>query len=417
MAAVQGREVVIDRGEGAWVSDTSGKRYLDASAGLWYCNVGHGRNELAQVAERQMRQLAAYQIFDVMANTPALELAERICELAPLGPESVCFFTVGGSDAVDSAAKIARRYWITAGEPQRKVIISRDGGYHGMNAYGTSLAGIEANASGWGPLVNEVVQIPYDSLDALDQVLSTQGSEVAAFIGEPVQGAGGVRPPDDGYWQGVNDLCQQYDVLMIVDEVVTGFGRVGRWFGCDRYGIEPDMITVAKGITSGYMPLGAVIANKRIKDLLWSEAAGVFRHGYTYSGHPTACAVALENLNIIERENLIERVTELELVLRDHLSPLAKHPAVSEVRTAGLLAGVELSEQARSAHPNLVDEIVSAARERGVMVRNLIGRTLQISPPFVINSDEIEMLAEVIDASIRAVVGGADLAGKPVEAA
>jgi adenosylmethionine-8-amino-7-oxononanoate aminotransferase len=226
-----------------------------------------------------------------------------------------------------------------------------------------------------------------------------------------------VRAPADGYWAGVNDLCRQYDVLLIVDEVVTGFGRVGQWFGCDRYGIEADMITVAKGITSGYMPLGAVLANKRIKDLLWSEAAGAFRHGYTYSGHPTACAVALENLNIIERENLIERVTELELVLRDHLSPLAKHPAVSEVRTAGLLAGVELSEQARSAHPNLVDEIVSAARERGVMVRNLIGRTLQISPPFVINSDEIEMLAEVIDASIRAVVGGADLAGKPVEAA
>jgi adenosylmethionine-8-amino-7-oxononanoate aminotransferase len=416
MAAVEGREVVIDSGEGAWVTDTSGKRYLDGSAGLWYCNVGHGRGELATVAERQMRRLAAYQTFDVMANTPALELAERIGELAPLGPESAAFFTVGGSDAIDSAAKIARRYWITAGEPQRKVIISRDGGYHGMNAYGTSLAGIEANASGWGPLVNEVVQIPHDSLDALDQVLSTQGSEVAAFIGEPVQGAGGVRPPADGYWQGVNDLCRQYDVLLIVDEVVTGFGRVGQWFGCDRYGIEPDMITVAKGITSGYMPLGAVIANKRVKDLLWSEAAGVFRHGYTYSGHPTACAVALENLNIIERENLIERVAELEPVLREQLSPLAEHPAVAEVRTAGLLTGVELSEQARTTHPALVDEITQQARQRGVLIRNLIGKTLQISPPFVINSDEIKMLAEVIDASIRAVVGGGDLAGTPVEA-
>ena len=417
MATVDGHEVVIERGDGAWVVDTSGKRYLDATAGLWYCNVGHGRHELARVAEQQMRRLAAYQTFDVFANVPALELAERICELAPLGPESAAFFASGGSDAIDSAAKIARRYWIVAGEPQRRVIVSRDGGYHGMNAYGTSLSGIEANASGWGPLINEVVHVPHDSLEALDQLLSAQGSEVAAFIGEPVQGAGGVRPPAADYWEGVNDLCQQYDVLLIADEVVTGFGRVARWFGSDRYGIRPDMITVAKGITSGYMPLGAVIVNERIKNVLWAEAAGPFRHGYTYSGHPAACAVALENLAIIEREKLIDRVTELEAVLSAKLSPLADHPAVSEVRTAGLLAGVEISEQARAAHPDLVNEIVTRARERGVLVRSLIAKTIQISPPFVIDSAEIEMLAEVIDSSIRTVVDGEDVRRKPVEAA
>lgn len=417
MAAVAGHEVVLERGEGSWVIDVDGKRYLDATAGLWYCNVGHGRNELARVAEKQTRQLAAYQTFDVFANVPALELAERICELSPLEPDSAAFFVSGGSDAIDSAAKIARRYWIVAGEPQRRIIVSRDGGYHGMNAYGTSLAGIEANASGWGPLINEVIRIPYDSLEALDQVLTAQGSEVAAFIGEPVQGGGGVRPPPEGYWEGVNDLCQHYEVLLIADEVVTGFGRLGHWFGSERYCIKPDMITVAKGITSGYMPLGAVVVNKRVKDLLWSEAAGPFRHGYTYSGHPTACAVALENLAIIERENLVDRVRELEPILRDKLSPLADHPSVSEVRTAGLLAGIALSEQARSQRAGLVDEIVAGARERGVLVRSLIGKTIQISPPFVINSDEIEMMAEVIDATIRSAVSRAGAGGKTVEAA
>lgn len=384
------------------MADSTGRRYLDATAGLWYCNVGHGRAELAEAAAQQMRSLAAYQTFDFFANEPALKLADRICELAPLGDGSVAFFVSGGSDAVDTAGKIARRYWALAGQPERQVIVARDGAYHGMHAYGTSLAGIEANAAGWGQLVASVRHLPYDSVGSVEALFAEQGSKIAAFIGEPVQGAGGVRPPPPGYWEGVTALCREHDILLIADEVITGFGRVGHWFGSQRYGIEPDMILTAKGITSGYMPLGAVIASKRLRDAFWAESAGVLRHGYTYSGHPVACAVALENLAIIEREGLVERVRELERHLTESLAPLAEHPAVHEVRTAGLLAAVELSEDARSEHPGLVDTVVSGARERNVLTRNLVGKSLQISPPFVIEPDEIQAMAAVLSDSIEA---------------
>jgi putrescine---pyruvate transaminase len=403
MASMNGREIVLERGEGVWVQDSEGRRYLDATAGLWYCNVGHGRTELAEVAADQMRRLAAYHTFDVLANRPALELADRICELAPLGDRSVAFFVSGGSDAVDTAAKIARRFWVLSGEPQRKVILARDGAYHGMNAYGTSMAGIEANASGWGPLVADVLHVPHDSLEAIERVLIQRGSEVAAFIGEPVQGAGGVRPPAPGYWEGVNDLCQEHGILLIADEVITGFGRVGEWFGCQRYGIEPDMMLVAKGITSGYVPLGAVIASGRIRDVFWREQAGVLRHGYTYSGHPTACAVALKTIAMIERENLIEQVRRLEVVLGEVVGALSVHPLVKEVRIAGLLAGIELTETARASDPRVVDKVVSEARSRGVLTRNLVGRSLQVSPPFVITPDELHELGAVLAASLDAV--------------
>jgi adenosylmethionine-8-amino-7-oxononanoate aminotransferase len=406
MADMAGRELVLERGEGAWVEDSEGRRYLDATAGLWYCNVGHGRTELADTAAEQMRRLAAYQTFDVFANRPALELADRICELAPLGDRSVAFFVNGGSDAVDTAAKLARRFWVLAGEPQRQIILARDGAYHGMNAYGTSLAGIEANISGWGPLVAGVQHVAHDSLEAIERFLVEHGTEVAAFIGEPVQGAAGVRPPAPGYWQGVGDLCREHGILLIADEVITGFGRVGEWFGSQRYGIEPDLMIVAKGITSGYVPLGAVIVADRLRDVFWSEDAGALRHGYTYSGHPTACAVGLENLAIIEREDLVGRVGRLEADLEQALTGLSAHPLVQEVRTAGLLAGIELDETARAENPRVVDEVVVDARSRGVLTRALVGRTLQVSPPFVITPDELRHLAEVLTASLDAVSAG-----------
>jgi adenosylmethionine-8-amino-7-oxononanoate aminotransferase len=403
MALVEGHELVLEHGDGAWVEDSAGTRYLDATAGLWYCNVGHGRTQLADAARDQMARLAAYQTFDVFANTPALELAERVCQLARLGDGSVAFFVSGGSDAVDTAAKIARRLWLLLGEPQRRTIVAREGAYHGMNAYGTSLAGIEANASGWGPLVREVVHVPHDSLAGLEEVFRRRGGKVAAFIGEPVQGAGGVRPPAEGYWQGVNDLCREYEVLLIADEVVTGFGRLGHWFGAQRYGIQPDMIIAAKGITSGYMPLGAVIVSERVRHAFWKADAGPFRHGYTYSGHPAACAVALENLRIIEREGLIDRVRALEADLARSMEPLAAHPLVHEVRLAGLLAGIELTEESRIADPGVVDRVVLEARKRGVLVRDLVGRTLQVSPPFVISSEELTMIARTVGEALDAV--------------
>jgi putrescine aminotransferase len=406
MSSVPDREIVIERGEGVWVYDESGKRYLDASAGLWYCNVGHGRTGLAEVAARQMGLLAGYQIFDVIANRPALELAERVRGLAPLGEHSAVFFTSGGSDSIDTAAKIARRYWVARGEPQRQVIICREGAYHGVNAFGTSLSGIKPNAAGWGSLVTQVVQVGRDDLSGLERALDEHEGAVAAFIGEPVQAAAGVFPPSPGYWSGVRDLCSRRDVLLIADEVVTGFGRLGRWFGSERYDIQPDMIVCAKGLSSGYMPVGAVIVADGVRETLWSAQAGAFRHGYTYSGHPAGCAVALANIEIIEREGLVEHTAEMESVLQAELGALSSHPLVQEVRVAGLLCGVELNAQARQTDPTLVDRVVVDARGRGVLVRNLLSATLQISPPLVIEQQELRLLADTLRESLDTVSGG-----------
>lgn len=400
MSAVAGREIVIERGDGAWLYSTDGDRYLDATAGLWYCNVGHGREVLAEVAATQMRRLAGYQLFGRFANQPALDLADRLCALAPTGDGSAAFFTNGGSDAIDTAAKIARRYWTVQGQPDRRIVIAREGAYHGVNAFGTSLSGIEANAAGWGPLIREILIVPRDSLVHLEEVLEARSGQIAAFIGEPVQGAAGVHPPQPGYWEAAQELCRAHDVLLIADEVVTGFGRLGSWFGSERYGMIPDIITTAKGMSSGYLPIGAVIVSQRVRDVMWSREAGVFRHGYTYSGHPAACAVALENLAIIERERLVDRVAELEPLLAAEVAGLASHRLVADVRHAGLLAGVEIAEAARVAEPGIVDRIVDAAHARGVIVRNLVGRTLQISPPFVIDSDQLRLLFGALRGSL-----------------
>lgn len=408
MANVSGREVTLVSGDGAWVTDADGRRYLDASASLWYCNVGHGRGELADAAATQMRRLAAYHTFDVFTNVPARDLARQLAETSPTGHGSAVFFASGGSEAVDTAAKLVRRYWEVCGRPERRVVVARAGAYHGMAAFGTSLAGIASNRDGWGPLVREVVHVPADDLDALSDLLERQGGEVAAFIGEPVQGAGGVRPPAPGYWRGVQALCRQHGILLVADEVVTGFGRLGIQFGCERFEIAPDLVCVAKGITSGYAPLGAVIAGARVREALWSSGVGAIRHGYTYSGHPTACAVGLANLDILEREGLHERVRELEPVLAERIGDLERHPLVGEVRAIGLLAGIELCADAIAANANLVELVTRRARAHGVLVRNLLGHTLQISPPFVIDGEELGHLAEVLHTSLDEVAANLD---------
>jgi adenosylmethionine-8-amino-7-oxononanoate aminotransferase len=310
------------------------------------------------------------------------------------------FFTSGGSEAVDTAAKLARRYWEARGQAERRLLIGRAEAYHGMAAYGTSLAGIAANRDGWGPLVREVLHVGADDVGALSDTLDRHRGEVAAFIGEPVRGAGGVLPPRPGYWDQVQALCREHDVLLIVDEVVTGFGRLGVPFACERFGIAPDLVCVAKGISSGYAPLGAVLAGARVRDTLWSADVGVVRHGYTYSGHPTACAVALANLDVLDRERLYERVRELEPVLAEQLGPLAEHALVDEVRTIGLLAGVQLDEETRRSVPDLAERVTRRAREHGVLVRNLVGHSLQVSPPFTITREELRHLADVLRTSL-----------------
>ena len=400
MARVPAQEIVIVAGAGSWVTDDAGRRYLDASASLWYCNIGHGRPELADAAAAQMRRLAAYHTFDVFTNEPARALACRLAQMSPTGPDSAVFFTSGGSEAVDTAAKLARRYWQARGQAKRQLIVAREGAYHGMAAYGTSLAGIASNRDGWGPLVREVAHVPPDDAEAVSELFERHPGEVAAFIGEPVRGAAGVYPPAPGYWERVQTLCREHDVLLIVDEVVTGFGRLGTPFGCERFGIVPDLVCTAKGITSGYAPLGAVLSGARVRDELWSPGVGVVRHGYTYSGHPTACAVGLANLDVLDGEELYERVRGLEPVLSEQLSPLAKHPLVDDVRTIGLLAGVELSAATRAAVPDLAERVTRRAREHGVLVRNLVGQSLQISPPFVITPEELGHLAQVLRTSL-----------------
>ena len=243
------------------------------------------------------------------------------------------FLTSGGSDAVDTAAKLARRYWHAVGRPEKLVLIGRRHAYHGMHAWGTSLGGIPANLEGMGTLVPDVVHVEPDSVEELAAAIDRVGSErVAAFIGEPVVGAGGVIPPPDGYWEGVAELCSKHDLLLVADEVITGFGRLGRWFGCERFGFTPDLLVFAKGVTSGYMPLGGVIVGPRVQEPFWSGDGISFRHGYTYSGHAAACAAALSNLDILERERLVERVNALEHVFAAKVHSLAEHPLVGDAR-------------------------------------------------------------------------------------
>ena len=316
-----------------------------------------------------------------------LELADRISGLAPLTDAAV-FFTTAGSDAVESAVKLARRYWSAVGRPEKQVIVAREKAYHGVSGYGTSLSGIPANREGFGKLAPEVEHVPYGDVDALARLLDERAAEVAAFIGEPVIGAGGVYPPPDGYWPAVARLCREHDVLLVLDEVITGFGRLGEWFGAQRYGIEPDLFTFAKGITSGYVPLGGVVVGQRVQEPFWRGDAGMFRHGYTYSGHATACAVALANLEILEREDLVQRVKELEPTFAEKLRSIE---GVVEVRTAGLVAGVQVEE---------VERVVARLRELGVLTRVVGGHSLQICPPFVITEDELDFLAAQIAAAL-----------------
>lgn len=396
MAQVAGNELVLVSGEGCEVADREGRRYLDATSGLWFCNVGYGRDEIAAAVERQLRELPAYSSFGAYSNEPALALAERVAQLAPIVDAKV-FLTSGGSDAVETAAKLARRYWSAVERPEKRILIARRFAYHGMHAYGTSLGGIPANAEGLGAIVPDCVHVDANSVDALAAELDRiDARNVAAFIGEPVVGAGGVIPPPDGYWRAVAELCRERDVLLIDDEVITGFGRLGRWFGCERFDIEPDMIVFAKGVSSGYVPVGGVIVGRRVQEPFWTGEGVWFRHGYTYSGHAAGCAAALANLDILERENLVERVAELEPVFAERVHSLGDHPLVGETRAIGLVGAVEIEPETLKREPSLIEEVVLFAREEGVLTRSLRSSALHLSPPFVITGDEIDAIVQAL---------------------
>ena len=402
MAVVSRGEFVVDHAEDVWIFDREGRRYLDGSGSLWYANVGHGRTEIADAVRAQMARLESYSSFGDFANEPAIELAQRLSSLAPMADARV-FFTTGGGESIDSAAKLARQYWAVEGQPQRVHLIGRQAGYHGTNGFGTSLGGIEANRAGFGPLIAETSIVPYDSPQALEQKIHELGAErVAGFFVEPVIGAGGLYPPPEDYMEAVAAICAETGVLLIVDAVICAFGRLGGWFGVERWSIEPDMITFAKGVTSGYLPLGGVLISPRVAEPFWTEPGHTFRHGATYSAHASCCAASLANIEILERENLIPRGAELEGELLGALTPLAEHPLVSEVRGGtGLLAAFEL--QADAIAQGITPPVIATAlRERGVIARAL-GRAIAYSPPLTIEPEQIAELGTVSRDALDAV--------------
>ena len=402
MGAVKNGELVIVRGEDVWVWDSDGRRYLDGTASLWYANVGHGRPEIAAAVAGQMERLEAYSAFGDFVTEPARELAATLADLAPM-PSRV-FLVSGGGDAIDTAAKLARRYWFEVGEPDRTLLISRTAGYHGTNGFGTALAGIPANREGFGPQV-ETIQVPHDSLEAMEAEIERAGAErVAAVFVEPVIGAGGLYPPVPGYIEGLAALCERTGVLLVADSVICGFGRLGTWFGIERWDVQPAMVVFAKGVTSGYLPLGGVVVSDRIAEPFWRVPGGpTFRHGPTYSAHATCCAAALANIKLLASGGLLERGRDMEQRLLDALRPLVAHASVTEVRGGvGLLAAAELSAETLERRPDAVARVVRGAREAGVLVRGL-GRAVAVSPPLTATAEHFAQLAEGLEAGLTAL--------------
>jgi adenosylmethionine-8-amino-7-oxononanoate aminotransferase len=398
MAAVKGSETVIVRGEDCYVWDDGGRRLLDSTAGLWYCHIGHGRPEMADAVTAQMRELETFHTFQQFANPPALELAERLAALSPLGEDAKLVFGSGGSDGVESASKLARLYWAVLGKPGKQTIIARRRSYHGLHGFGTSLGGQVVNQRGFGRLIEDVVHVDTMSAEALEAAIAERGAEsVAAFICEPIVGGAGILFPPDDYLPQVQRICRANDVLLIADEVVTGFGRAGAYFASERFGIEPDLLVFAKGVTSGYLPLGGVIVSARVAEPFWADGSEhSFRHGVTNAGHATVCAAALKNLDILEDEDLVARSRALEVTVRRVLEPLRSHPAVVDVRTgAGLVGGVQIAD------PLHAPAILQACLDRGMLAR-VIGDadTIQVSPPLTIGEEQLETIGAIVEEAL-----------------
>jgi putrescine aminotransferase len=395
-AVARDGEFVVSRGEGVYVYDTDGRQYLDSTAGLWFANVGHGRTELADAAAAQMRDIAAYYTFGDVATPATVELAERLAEISPMADTKV-FFTSGGSDSIDTAVKLARRYWHELGKPDKKIVIGRERGYHGTHIGGTALAGIPGNRDGYGSLMPDAFSVSWDSAAALRSEIARVGAnQIAAFFCEPVIGAGGVYPPPDGYLTEVRQICRENDILFVADEVITGYGRIGgAWFASTRFDLDPDMITTAKGLTSGYLPMGAVLIAGSLAEPFFKPGVWL-RHGYTYSGHATSAAVALANLAIVEREDLLTAAARLESILDKELAVLASHPAVSEVRSGvGAVAAVQMAD------PSQAPVMVRLLRRHGVSGRAVGAGGLQISPALIMTDAQVSDLVAGFDAALQ----------------
>jgi len=405
---------VIVRAEGVYLYDSDGNRILDGMAGLWCVNLGYGRRELAEAAYRQMLELPYYNSFFQTAHPPAIELAKQLVDLTPPQFNRV-FFTGSGSEGNDTVVRLVRRYWDLLGQPQRKIIISRVNAYHGSTMAGASLGGMAFMHEQGGLPIPDIVHVaqPYWYGEGGDEspaefglrvageierkILELGADRVAAFIGEPIQGAGGVIIPPESYWPEVQRICDRHGILLVADEVICGFGRTGHWFGSDLYGLRPDLMTIAKGLSSGYLPIGGVMVADRVADVL-IDRGGEFAHGYTYSGHPAACAVASVNLALIRQEGLVERTREQTgPYLAARWRELAEHPLVGEARSVGLIGALELVRDKRTRRFfDKRGEVGTICRDfcfQNGLIMRAVRDTMIIAPPLVITPEQIDELA------------------------
>jgi putrescine aminotransferase len=404
---------IITRADGVYLWDSNGEKLLDGMAGLWCVNVGYGRSELADVAAEQMRELPYYNSFFKTANPPVLALSELLAEVTPPHMNHV-MFTGSGSESNDTIVRFVRRYWDVMGQPQRKTIISRWQAYHGSTVAGASLGGMKAmHAHGdlpipgivhidppyWYALGGELTPAEFGLKAAgwlEDKILELGADKVAAFIGEPIQGAGGVIIPPETYWPEIERICRQYGILLIADEVICGFGRTGQWFGCETFGFKPDMMAMAKGMSSGYLPIGGVMVADSIAQTM-IERGGEFFHGYTYAGHPTCCAVAEKNIRIIRDEGLVERVRDdTGPYLQRRWRELGAHPLVGEARGIGFIGALELvRDKATRQRFDPLGDVGTICRDfcfaNGLVMR-AVWDTMIISPPLVMTHAEIDEL-------------------------
>ena len=392
-AKAAGDFITLVRGEGSTLWDRGGNAYLDGLASLWYCNAGHGNRHIIDAIKNQLDSLATYNTFDPWTNEPADDLATRIAERAPMTDPRV-FFTCSGSEAVDTALKLARLTQRLRGDGQRHLLVSRTSGYHGTAYGGTSVQGIPANKEGWGELVPGVLNVPQNDLEAASRLFAERGNEIAAVIAEPVQGAGGVHPPAPGYLAGLRRLCDQHGALLIFDEVICGWGRLGRWFGAQYYGVTPDLITFAKGVTSGYAPLGGVIVSRLVCNALESDPDFLLRHGYTYSGHPTSCAAGVATLEVYEQDGLFERADVIGRLLGDGLRALVEDGTLAGARGDGAIWAAELFPDR---DPYVVRDAMLA---QGVIARPLVN-AIAFCPPLVMTDDEVGRLVDGLATALR----------------
>lgn len=411
--------LVIDRAEGVYVWDESGHRYLDAHAGLWLANVGYGRHEILDAMDRQARRLAWFSSFGGFANRPSLDLADRLVGLFRPDGMAHVFFSGSGSEANETALKISRQYWKLNGRPQKIKLIGREHAYHGVTLGALSVAGITPNRQAFEPLLADTrhVAAPYkvrcafhpDSpictracVREVERVIRFEGPDtVAAFIAEPIQAAGGVIIPPPDYLAEIRDICRQYDVLFIADEVVTGFGRLGQWSGSRHYGIQPDIMSFAKGVTSGYFPLGVTAVSEAVMQVFLGASGDgpEFRHGNTYSGHPIGCAAALANLDIMERDHLPEHAANMGRSFKAGLDGLQeRYPAViKEADSVGLLGRIELEDPKGLAKPGDLGKRVAAEMLKADIILRPVNDIITISPPLIITESELTTIMEAFD--------------------